>query len=239
MKMRGIAIIDDQKDFIKLISDVVKRFYEKRGSIYKIYLYDSGERFLFQLEELKCDIYILDIEMPGKNGLQLAEKIRKYNEHAIIIFVTCYSKYALKAYEVEAYKYILKDQINIKLEETLDKIEKKLEVDDKDYYIINTKVRYEKIYYKEILYIYKEGKNSIIVKTNETTFLRSSIQDVYKELDPNQFIFIDRGCLVNIAHIMRIYSNEMYIRNGDKLVISRVHVNKVKEGVHRYWRNNI
>lgn len=237
--MGRIAVADDQKEFVDMINEEVRKFYNKKGLICKIKSYDSSNTLLFDLEEMNFDIYILDVEMPGLNGLQIAEKIRKYSTGAYIIFITSHTKYALDAFDVQAYKYILKKQINTKLADALEEIEEKLELDAKEYYIVNTKARYEKIYYKDILYIYKEGKNSVIVKNNESTFTRNSIQYVYKDLDHSQFIFIDRGCIVNIVHVMKIYSNEVYIRNGEKLLVSRAHVNEVKEHVHKYWRDKI
>lgn len=151
--MSRIAIADDQIEFVQMINEVVSRFYSKKGLICKIKSYDSSNTLLFDLEEINFDIYILDIEMPGLNGLQIAEKIRKNNTGAFIIFITSHTKYALDAFDVQAYKYILKNQIKTKLEDTLDEIEEKLELDAKEYYIVSTKARYEKIYYKDILYI--------------------------------------------------------------------------------------
>ena len=239
VKMSRIAIADDQKMFVDMISNLVSDFYNKKGLICSVKTYDSSNTLLFDLEEINYDIYILDVEMPGLNGLQIAEKIRRNSSNAYILFITSHTKYALDAFEVHAYKYILKSQINTKLNSALEEIEEKLALDDKEYYIVNTKARYEKIYYKDILYIYKEGKNTVIIKINGTTFTRNSIQYVYKDLDKNQFVFIDRGCIVNIIHVMKIYSNEVYIRNGEKLLISRAHVKEVKEQVHKYWRYKI
>lgn len=237
--MSRVVIVDDQKEFIELISETARKFYEVKGLLYEEKVYSSSNQFLFDLDEINYDIYILDIEMPGINGLEIAKKIRKCNSEAYILFVTSHAKYAIEAFDVHAFRYILKNHITDKLKIALEEIEEKLDIENRQYYIVNTKARYEKIYYKDIYYIYKEGKNSVIVKKDETTFTRNSIQHVYKELNSNQFIFIDRGCVVNIIHVMKIYSNELYIRSGEKLLISRAHVNEVKNRVHEYWRDKI
>lgn len=185
------------------------------------------------------DIYILDIEMEEINGLQVAAEIRKRSSEAYILFVTSHTQYAIDAFDVHAFKYILKSQIADKLEIALEEIEEKLSIEKRLYYIVNTKERHEKIYYKDIYYIYKERKNSVVVKKEDRICTRHSIRQIYDELNAEQFIYIDRGCVVNIIHVMKIYGNEIYMRNGERLPISRRNINEVKRRVHAYWRDRI
>jgi DNA-binding LytR/AlgR family response regulator len=56
----------------------------------------------------KFDIYLLDIVMPKMSGLELAEKIRRTDENAFIIFLTNHDQYALSAFGVGAFQYLLK-----------------------------------------------------------------------------------------------------------------------------------
>ena len=56
------------------------------------------------------EIIILDVEMPGLNGLETAERIRQTDKSVIISFLTNYSEFAVKGYEVGAFRYILKNQ---------------------------------------------------------------------------------------------------------------------------------
>jgi len=235
--MSSIAIVDDQEAFQNKISYVVQQYYCEQGNKCDIKIFNSAKMLLFQMGEIYFDIYILDIEMPGMDGMKLAEEIKKKYPKTYIIFVTSHVEYAISAFDVHAYKYILKSQIENKLAPALNEIEKSIEIEDTDYYVVNTKSRYEKIYYKKILYIYKESKNSVIVKCDDPTFTRCSIQNIYKELDQKQFVFIDRGYIVNIIHVMKINCNELFLRNGKTLIICRSRVNEVKEKVHNYWKD--
>lgn len=234
--MVKISIINEQNEFLSAVSRYIKKYYAKKGAVCNLRIYDSASAALFDLEDQNFDIYILDADMAGFHGIRLAEKIRERYREAYIIFVSAHVKYALEAFDVQAYRYIMKDQIYNKLENTLNSIEAKLELEDMDYYIVNTKSRYEKIWYKDIIYIYKDGKNSVIVMKDECTFTRNPIQNVYHELNQEQFIFIDRGCIVNILHIRKIDANEVYLRNNVKLAISRAHMNNLRETVYKYWK---
>ena len=66
---------------------------------------DNAINFILQNEP---DLVLLDIEMPGKNGLEMAEEINKNNLHTKIIFVTAHDHYAIKAIKTNAFDYLLK-----------------------------------------------------------------------------------------------------------------------------------
>jgi two-component system response regulator LytT len=75
----------------------------------------------------KPDLVFLDIEMPGLNGLQVAEKLLKKKVAAHVIFVTAYDHYAIKAFEVNAVDYLLKPIVPERLDESIDRARKLLE----------------------------------------------------------------------------------------------------------------
>ena len=77
------------------------------------------------------ELVFLDIEMPRKNGLELAKEIKKYNPDTVIIFVTSYNKYAIQAIKQAAFDYILKPVNQEELGQSLNRLltEKNAEVD--------------------------------------------------------------------------------------------------------------
>jgi two-component system response regulator LytT len=70
------------------------------------------------------DLVFLDIEMPGLNGLQVAEKMLQKKNQAHVIFVTAYDHYAIKAFEVNAVDYLLKPIVPERLEESVERVRK-------------------------------------------------------------------------------------------------------------------
>ena len=69
--------------------------------------------------------------------------------------------------------------------------------------------------------------------------VRKSLQAVFDELDSEEFIFIDRGYIVNLIHIMQIKNSTAVLKNGAVLPISRSHLQAVKEQINNYWGNVI
>lgn len=121
MRLR-VALVDDNDILRMHIEELVRKNIPENQL--ELMAYTKGESLLFNIEEGK-DIYILDVEMPGINGIDLAKEIREKDKKCEIIFLTAYAKYALQGYETHAYSYILKDEMDTKLPKILRQINKK------------------------------------------------------------------------------------------------------------------
>lgn len=234
-----IAVVDDQSDVLDNICQYIAKFYYKRGIPSQIDPFEKSELLLYEIDEnMLYDIYFLDIEMPEINGLELARHIRSVDNDGYIVFITSHMKFVLNGYDYYAYQFISKDNIYKKLESTLDSIQKRLEIDTEKYYQICTNYRYEKILYKDLYYIYKEEKNSVFVTKSGNIIIRETLKNIYKSLDSKEFIFVDRGYIVNIVHIMRLSQNLIFLRNNQRLKVSRTYSDKVKDCIHEYWKEH-
>lgn len=232
-----VAAVDDQGEYLKIISDYVSRFYHEKGIPYRIDTFTKAELLIFELQEGKYyDVYLLDIEMPEMNGLDLAKQIRNYDSEGYLIFITSHMKFLLKAYDYYAYQYIPKTDLKSKLFSTLNSLQKRIETDTENAYFVHTNNRYEKILYRSLYYIYKEGKNVVFVTESENIYVRDTLKNVYKKLEIKDFVWADRGYIVNIVHIMRLRNGVLYLRNGDTINVSRTYIEAVKESIHNYWK---
>ncbi len=86
-------------------------------------MYDNGEDMLRELNKVKADLIFLDIEMPEINGLELFEKILDAEITPYVVFVTAYNEYAVKAFEINAFDYIVKPVTKRRLKKTLERME--------------------------------------------------------------------------------------------------------------------
>ena len=69
--------------------------------------------------------------------------------------------------------------------------------------------------------------------------MRKSLQQVYEELDAEEFLYIDRGCIVNLIHVMKVKDSMAVLKNGVSLPISRSHLQEVKKRINDYWGAHI
>ncbi len=87
---------------------LLKRSIDQTGEVEVIAQFNHPKDALEKASYIKPDVAFIDIEMPGMNGLELAEEIQLINPNIHVVFVTAYSEYAIEAFKVNALDYILK-----------------------------------------------------------------------------------------------------------------------------------
>ena len=103
-----IALCDDDSEQIKNLRRLIGEWAESKPFAVNVAGYESGEQFLFEYPDNPCSLLLLDIEMSGINGMELAKKLRSSGNRLPIIFITGYSDYIGEGYDVEALHYLLK-----------------------------------------------------------------------------------------------------------------------------------
>lgn len=226
-----IAIVDDDEMFRQKIENTISENIQGK-LILKTY---SRPENLLNDEVNKFDIYILDIEMPGMNGVELSHRIRQKDKRGEIIFLTSYKKYAIQGYTARAYAYLLKEEAENKLLPVIEKLAEAIGEKSRKVYVIETSSSLEKLVFDEIIYIYKGSKNCVFVTENGEKNQRISLENVYQTISSDEFVYVDKGKIVNIHHVKKVIKDTLYMSNGDEIVISRSNIKKVKSAVKMYW----
>lgn len=239
--MIKIAICDDEKDAIALHEKIVKSSLQACGIGYEITTYTHSRNLLCDIidDSSYFDLILLDIEMPDVTGMDLSEQIKPYLPNVKIIFITSHVEYAIDAYELSIFRYVPKNSLEQRLVAAITDAAKLIVLEVGQEYTIQTNSRLERIPYKEIYYIQRDGKNASIVSSTGVSKVRKSLQQIYEELNTPEFIFVDRGYIVNIIQIMKISDGTAFLKNGEKLPISRSHLQEVKQQINRFWGAHI
>ena len=198
--------------------------------------YDSSA-LLYEVEEgTYYDIFLLDIEMPGLDGIDLTNKIKKYLPDAITIFVTSYEQYVYKSFEVQPYRFIPKRNVGEMLPAAVEDALGLAAEREGRFYIAENQRQLEKIPLKSITYIWHREKYAYIEKSNrEHTKVRKTLKQVYKELPKDDFVWVDRGCIVNLAQIQRIAGDSIFLADGISLGAGRERIAELKDRLREYW----
>lgn len=240
--MIRIAICDDEKEALTKHEDIVKSSLQSCGIGYEIVTYTRSGELFFDIKDdsFFYDLILLDIEMPGMNGMELSANIKPYLPNVKIIFITSHTEYAIDAFELSIFRYVPKNDLSDRLVSAVVDAARLIELESGREYIIQTAAHMEKIPYKDIFYIHRDsGKNSVIHSRLGTSKVRKSLQQVLEELHAPEFIFIDRGYIVNIIQIMKIREGMAYLKNGETLPVSRSHLQEVKRQINRFWGAHI
>lgn len=240
--MYRIVICDDEPCFLEETNKLMMKYIDQNDVIASIKNY-SNEGFL--LDDIQSgiyyDIYILDIKMSKHLGTDIAREVRKHSVESIIIFLTSYNQNALESFELEIFRYICKSSFKEHLPLALSAAFSKLKLQEGKYYLLSNSKRSQKIFFKDILYLYKEGKNSIFVLFNEQIKVRDPLFEVYSKLDKEDFIQVDRCYIVNIQYIHKVDNVEGKITLKNKIVldVSKSRMQEIKNIVSQFWGSQV
>ena len=237
MAVIKIAICDDEEKAVASHKRIVRECLQSAGIGCEITTYTQSHNLLYDITDdaFFYDLILLDIEMPGIGGMEMPLKIKDFLPNIRIIFVTSHMEYAIDAFELSIFRYVPKNHLQEKLPAAVLDAAKLIALEDGREYIIQTANRMEKIPYKNIFYIQRDGKNASIVSSGGTSKVRKSLQQVFGELNAPEFLFIDRGYIVNIVQIVQISGGMAVLKNGEQLPISRSHLQEVKRQINRFW----
>lgn len=122
--MINAIVIDDEILACKLIC----KFLKDTGNINILGYFTNPKEALKNIALFNPDVIFVDIQMPEISGLELAEQVYSEEYNCEIVFVTAYDKYALEAFKVNAFDYLMKPVSNIELNNTIERLIKRREI---------------------------------------------------------------------------------------------------------------
>ncbi len=234
--MISMAVVEDNEEFAGLLR---RRILSETdwGTAVSVSVYLSPEEFLREAAAgTQVDVAFLDVEMPGMNGMELAAGIRSRDKGMLLVFVSSFSRYAVEGYQVYAFDYLLKSQMDCRWDKLAGRLRKALAEGREKLYTIQTMNRTERIPVDEILYIYKEEKYALIAVGAERIAVRKTMREIAEELgDHRQFVQVKKGILVNMEKVQKATARELVMQNGESIVIGRMYVDEVRERMHAYF----
>lgn len=235
--MINIAVIDDERDVLALIVGKIKSNVSGRNDI-RVFSYNSAETFFDALKnKIRFQIVFSDIGMHGMNGLKLGQKLKSKWPNVYLIYLTSRTEFALESYQIEAYQYILKKDMNERLPDILQKVLSIVEKEMKTFLIVGTSADQKKINFEDILYIQKIKGTKYVeyITSDEALRDRKTMEQAMGEVAGLDFVLVERGHAVNMHHITRIRDNVITLSNGQEIIISRTRIAAVKEQVNSFW----
>lgn len=207
-----IAICDDEQNQIEYISSVVSKWGRQNSCACDINIFNSAEAFLFEYEDNKAyDILLLDIEMKGVTGIELAKRIRKDNNRSEIIFITSHFEFIGEGYEVDALHYLIKPIAEDKLMQVLNKAADKLSAEP-TFVVISCEGGTIRLYESDILYV-ESFLHYIVIHTKDKEYRIKESISAFEEKLSGDFYRIHRSYVVSLKHITRISRTSVNIGN--------------------------
>ncbi|MCR2047637.1 LytTR family DNA-binding domain-containing protein [Acetatifactor muris] len=238
-----IVICDDEPAQLSWMEAAVKAWAEERRRPVCVDSCRNAEQFLFLREEKRePDLLLLDIDMPGADGMSLARRLRAEGKDMQIAFVTGLAEYALDGYDVEAASYLVKPVEEKRLYACLDKAVMRWEKEPTSL-LFETAGGMARVKLTEVAYLESTAHNTWIHGRGDREPIRcitgiQRLEERLQEISGN-FFRIHRSCLVNLACVARINRKEITLDTGEVLPVARGRWVALNQAYLEYYRGRV
>jgi len=211
----------------------------------------NGKEALAALKESRIDVLFLDIQMPGRGGLDVIEQIGSAHM-PVTVFVTAHNQYALQAFEVHALDYLTKPIEPERMRATLARVKERIaskaalvtheqlksvlasleggNAIRKDYpkrLLVHNGTKDSLVNVNDIEWIEAADYYSCLHIGTKSFMLRETIKRLAETLDPDKFVRIHRSIIVNVDQVREIFregqsEGSVTLMNGQRLKMSKV-----------------
>lgn len=240
------VIIDDER----LARQRIRRMLSETPDFEVAAEFENSEHGLAYLEENPAELLFLDVQMPGMDGFALLEALAP-DRTPMVIFVTAYDEYALRAFEVHAFDYLLKPFDQARFEKTIDRARKQLSNDVRSNerlidllrefrhrnqeparFAIKTPGRLFFVRQEDIDWMEAADNYVNLHVGTETHLIRETMNALEQRLDSHRFLRIHRSTIVNADRIkeLRPWFHGEYVvllKDGTELTLSRTYREKI------------
>lgn len=221
----NFVLCDDDDNDLKTLRLSVENYIKQRGMSGEALCFSNPEDVLRYSENEESSIYLLDVIMPGTDGIKLAKRLRGYNNNSVVIYISSSREFALDAFSVHAFSYLIKpfddDQLFAELDESISKFgltPRRLSVKTADGTILielSDVVAVEYLAHRLLFHL-------INGETIERAYRRDSF-DVQAEeiMRTGDFLKVSASYLVNSRNIQGVLADEFIMCNGMRYKITR------------------
>ena len=226
--IQKIMVCDDEEKEREEWREILQEYY---GDDVKIVMCADGQEVEKAFSMEIFDLVLLNIEMPGKSGIEIKNRLRERGITCYIIFVADHREDALEAFEINVCGYLIKP-----LRESRDKLFQILKMIDGDEFqkkwiqMEETKGQIIGIQIKDIQYIKADRIHSVLMMRDRNISLRKSMSEWGEELRDEYFVRIHKSYIVNLRYVDKI-AGQVYMKNGKVLSMTRDRekVDKIKK----------
>jgi len=225
-------LVDDER----LARAGLRRLLKSHDDITVVGEAGNAEEAAAQIQRLRPDVLFLDVEMPGRSGLELLEELE---ELPAVIFTTAYQDYAVRAFEVSAVDYLLKPIVAERLDAALDKLRRAAKTagpgtDHEQRVFLRDGERCWIVALEEIRMLESEGNYTRVYFEENRPLIYKSLNALEARLNPATFFRVSRSHIVNLRNIQSLASQPngglvATLTGGIKIGISRRQSRKLRE----------
>lgn len=227
-----LAVVDDEIKITELLRSYIKRYESEFNITVNVSVFNNPNDFLTTYNS-DYDLVLMDIEMPGLNGIEAAKELRRMDSRVVLMFITNMAQYAINGYEVEAVDFVIKPvfypDFVLKLQKAMRYIIRNQDMK----LILNTQDSVVHVHVSDICYIEVMRHYLIYHTVNGNHTVRGVMKEVEANLIDHHFVRSNHCYLVNLKYVESISGNTVKVKGND-LQISRNKKNEFLTAFAKY-----
>lgn len=230
-----VLICDDEPSACGYLEENILQYADTNCLKIDVDVFYTGEEmFEYVSVNTDIDLIFLDIELPGKDGAEIGNSLRRdiYRNDIQIVYISSIPGYALRLFEARPFDFLVKPITSEKLSRLLDKYMQIYGKAD-DYYEYKYNKIENKILLSKILYICSNNKQINIVTENKKYTYYGNIKDLHGKYEMNGFWSVHNSYIVNIKYADMIRDDQIIMCNGDVIPVSRNYKQALKRNLLR------
>ena len=218
-----LAVCEDEKDDLNAVCSLLNAWQAKRDTVMRCRTFQSALELLEAAKQERFTLYMLDVVMPGIDGLEAAKEIRRFDDAAEIVFLSSSPGFAYESYGVRALDYLLKPVEREKLFALLDHV-CLLEQKNSEALTLKTGTTFTRVPYAQISYVEVIRKNVYFHLTDggvrEVAGPMKDLEDTL--LYRPEFMRVHRSYIVNMYQVEHLSPSGLRTFQGENLPVSRL-----------------
>ena len=231
-----IAVCEDNNIVAAFMEDYIASM-DAENIEYEIFT--SGDDLIHYMEQenVTFNILFMDIEMPGRNGIETSVYVREKDKNAIIIFITDHKEYVYEVFDVLPFRFLIKPVTREALNLVMKKAFEHFNLTKQVFFFKQNKTQLQ-VAFDEIIYFEGNLRKVRLVTTGGEYDFYGKISEVVKKLDGNLFLQIHNSYIVNMDQIRKISESVVLLKSGTTLPISKKYREYVRQKHIQYmaWR---
>lgn len=215
--MIRIAICEDEQTLLDQLAGWVKSILHQHQIPHNIGTFRNGSALLAREA---FDILLLDIEMEPVDGLELARRLRRRGDESRMVFITAHQQYAIDAYDVQAFHYLIKPVDIQKLEMVLLKLCDSLQKERQQALVVRQGASVRRVPLEMVLYLEVVDKKIFLRTAEESVPFYGKLEELEPAL-PELFFRCHRSFIVNLRHVQYYNKGEIQLANEEKIPLSK------------------
>ena len=212
------AICEDETYFAAKLQRLAAGYFETRKLEADLVVFSSGETLL--QSGRAWDLVLMDIKLPGRDGMDTAAQLKAQANGSQIIFLTAYPQYVFHAFDLEAVHYLLKPVQPDRLYAALDRAVTRIWREDRQALLLSAQDSTIQVPVKEILYCEAMGHQITVHTFFKRCRFSGTLEDLHRRLD-GDFFRCHKSYLVNLRAVTGREAGAVTVANGDKVLIAR------------------